>query len=87
MTRPEMEALLNDCGRAINANNGRCPLIEDVLLRCSYLLVELLPQETEQEHSERLHRENDPHYFTDDDLFREYLDDDDIDDEDATLDD
>jgi hypothetical protein len=37
--RGKMEALLRDTGRAINANNGRCQLIEDVLCRMTSVLV------------------------------------------------
>jgi hypothetical protein len=41
-TREDLERLLRDAGHAINANNGRCGLIEDVLCRVTSLCVYML---------------------------------------------
>jgi hypothetical protein len=41
-TRDDVMALLSDAGHAINANDGRCPLIEDVLCRTTTLCVQVL---------------------------------------------
>ena len=68
--RAAIEQLLKDAGWAINANDGRCHLIEDVLCRVTAICTELLAQETGQEHSERMHRENDPHVIGDDEVCR-----------------
>jgi hypothetical protein len=43
--RQKLEKLLNDCGRAVNANNGRCALIEDALVDCLGLLTDILSAE------------------------------------------
>ncbi len=42
MTLAELGELLVDCGRAINANNGRIALIEDALARCTSLIVSMM---------------------------------------------
>lgn len=42
INREAVEKLCRDAGHAINANNGRCALIEDVLCRVTTLCVELL---------------------------------------------
>ncbi len=69
MTREQIEKLCIDAGHAINANNGRCELIEDVLCRVTTLCCDLLNQmDEEQAQSEQLHRENDPYYIKDDDI-------------------
>jgi hypothetical protein len=64
MNKDRLENLLNKCGIAINANNGRCAIIEETLCEMTTLLVELLADTDEQEYSEAMHRENPaPHYF------------------------
>jgi hypothetical protein len=45
LDRAYLEKLLVDCGHAINANNGRCALIEDVLCRMTSVICALLPPE------------------------------------------
>lgn len=42
LNRESIEQLCRDAGHAINANNGRCPLIERVLCNVTTLCVELL---------------------------------------------
>lgn len=58
--RAEIEKLLIDCGHAINVNNGKCELIEDVLCRTTTLCCEILDQlaAQEQAYSEEMHRQN-----------------------------
>ena len=58
--KARIEKLMVDCGHAINANNGRCYLIEEVLCRVTTLCVELLNDMDEQAYSEEMHRQNDP---------------------------
>lgn len=41
-TRAEVERLLIDVGRAIDANGGHCYLIEEVLCRCTSLCSDML---------------------------------------------
>lgn len=67
ITRERIEEMQRLAGAAINANNGRCPLIENVCLAVLSLCVDLLcDAEKEQAYSEEMHRQNDPHYFPDD---------------------
>lgn len=40
-TKERIDQLLIDCGHAINANNGRCDLIEDVLCKTTTLVLEM----------------------------------------------
>lgn len=40
-TQDRIDQLLVDCGRALNANNGQCTIIEDALTRATSLLLEL----------------------------------------------
>jgi hypothetical protein len=42
LTRADVEALLIDLGHAINANDGRCYLVEEVLCRCTSLCIDVL---------------------------------------------
>lgn len=49
MTKDEIENLLTMCGVAINSNNGRCPVVEDALIKATTLCVEVLD---DMEHDE-----------------------------------
>jgi hypothetical protein len=53
LNRTAVEKMARDAGHAINANNGRCPLIEDVLCRVTTLCVELLNEFDEREYKAR----------------------------------
>ena len=53
LNRTQVEKLMRDAGHAINANNGKCHLIEDVLCKVTTLCVELLNEFDEREHKAR----------------------------------
>jgi len=45
ITRERVEKLMRDAGHAINANDGRCPLVEKVLCDVTGLCCDLLKRE------------------------------------------
>lgn len=51
LTKESVDKLLRETGHAINANNGRCSMIEDVLCKVTTLCVELLNDFDEREHA------------------------------------
>lgn len=53
MNKEAIEKLCRDAGHVINANNGRCVLIEDVLCKVMTLCIELLNDFDEKEYKAR----------------------------------